>query len=184
MRKKILSSNWTILALLFSISVVIIASPWGPQGHSAQDVAIVFGLPVVLFDTVVLQGIARLLCLLPAHEVEQPTLPLSAYPDKIRLIAKAVLIVLGVCVMLLAGSIALLLASCFYPWLDLGWAAQSARWIGVWVLCAAFLPAAILLVYITGIATARRAASVAQLAQQELPSLPNRFILHFLRTVA
>src|SRR5690242_6922438 len=52
---------WLLLVVTVAICGGIIASPWGPENRPAQDIAIVFSLPLILSETIVGYGVVWLL---------------------------------------------------------------------------------------------------------------------------
>jgi hypothetical protein len=178
MTKKLFRNSWVQVGLIFLIGLGVMVSPLGPKNRSAQDVAIAFALPMILFDTVVPYGIAWLLSFLKPTP-EQQKLPFSAFPRRERIIAIALVVIIILLVVLLVAALALWLASFLYPLLGIDWAVQPARRLARWCFALGISPAILVIVYAAGILTARHSRNLAQLIQDQFLLLTSRALRVF-----
>ncbi len=171
MIRRILTNNWGLLGVLLASAFMIIASPIGPSANrSVEDVALVFGLPIALMDTVV----PYILAWVAAFFVEpksphQALLPFSTYSRTSRTIAIIIFAVAVVSTISTFASIALVLASYAYPILHVDWAILGARQLAGWFFAIAIGPFILSIVFVAGIITARYAGDAVTLASEQLP---------------
>lgn len=180
MIKAAILNKWTLLAVTFVIASLIIVSPVGPANRSPQDIAIVFGLPLVLLDTLVPYGLSWLLvAILPSTApTRQPTLPFSSYNRQTRILVWALGIIIGLSLLSLALTIALYAASFLYPLLAVSWAIAPARHLAKIVFRAGMLPAFLLAAFGAGFYSAHYVSRNLTRVIEEFADLAMRILLN------
>lgn len=180
MTKTVFLNKWTLLAVTFVIAGLIIVSPVGPEKRSAQDIAIVFGLPIVLFDTLIPYGLFWLLVtVLPSTaRTRQPTLPFSSYNRQIRILVWMLGIIICLSLISVALTIALYGASFLYPLLEVNWAIAPARHLAKMVFLAGMLPAFVLAVFGAGFYSAHYVSRNLTPVVEEFADLAMRILLN------
>jgi hypothetical protein len=177
-KKKIFLNPWLFVVAELIVSASIILSPWGPQNHSAEDTALVIGLPIVIFHTVVAYGMAWLfafvISLVP--KPQQAELPFSARSRIVQAFSLVGMILAVSFAVLIPLSIAILISSVLYPHLGLAWASEEARRVATWIFIVALLPIPLVVIFIGGIVVGLRFRAALSLAIEGM-----RPMLQFLR---
>jgi hypothetical protein len=182
-KKKILKSPWFVIAVTLIVCFGIIASPWGPDNRSAEDIAIVFGLPIIIFDTVLAYGMSWLVLLIVSQipTRQQGTLPLQSYSRKVRVISVIAIILILSLAVLIPASIAMTISSVLYPHLGVGWASADARHAAVWIFIVGILPTAVVAIFTVGAIVGWRFRSSLSFAMEGIPTLMHSLIFSLLR---
>ena len=177
MVKKLLKNSWVQVGVLFLIGVGVMVSPLGPKNRSAQDMAIAFALPMILFDTVVPYGITWLLSFWrPAKSPQQQTLPLQHVRAPRSYHRHRGLGTVLFSVLLLVGTLALWFAAFLYPSLGVSWPVTPARRLALWCFALGVSPAILIAVYAAGVLTARHSRNLTQLVQDQFSVLTSRAV--------
>jgi hypothetical protein len=166
--KKILTNPWLLLIATLCVCAGISLTPWGPKNRSAQDVAVVFAVPIILFDTIVGYAFTWLLYFLTPRQSRQSALPLNAYSKRVKWIVAVVLWYLLFCVICLLAAVSLLIACLLYRPLGVPWAIREARHLSYWLgglAIALLLPAAS---FVAGIQVNKRVVATFSLASEEI----------------
>jgi hypothetical protein len=179
MTKTVFLNKWTLLAVTFVIAGLIIVSPVGPENRSAQDIAIVFGLPIALLDTLVPYALFWLLAtVLPSTaRTRQPTLPFSSYNRQIKILIWMLGVTICLSLISVALTIALYGASFLYPLLEVSWATAPARHLAKVVFLAGMLPAFVLVVFGAGFYSAHYVSRNLTLVVEKSADLAMRILL-------
>lgn len=182
MIKAALSNKWAFSAVAFVIASSIIVSPFGPGNRSPQDVALVFGLPIILADTVVSYGLIWLFSIIApsSTRVQQPTLPFSFYAfygRRVRIILWSLGVSIVLAAIMILFSIALYGASFLYPLLAVDWATAPAQHLAAVFFVIGVLPLTLIAVFVAGILSARHLNKSLTSRFEELASQALRLFL-------
>ena len=185
MIKAALRTKWTFSVVAFVIASSIIVSPFGPGNRSPQDVALVFGLPIILTDTVVSYGLSWLLSIIApsSTRVQQPTLPFSSYGRRVRTVLWSLGVIIALAAIMIPFSIALYGASFLYPLLAVAWATAPAQHLATVFFVIGILPLTLIVVFVAGIQSARYLNKSLTSMFEELASQALRLFLSRIHSV-
>jgi hypothetical protein len=152
------------------VSVVAIPFCW-LSSHSADEIAVVIGTPLIIFNCVpfllsALFSITARFLPEPAEPLPPPptTQPFNALPTRRRIIMLSMTIIIGGMFICFSAGGAILVASFAYSALDVSWAVLPARHLAFWLLAFSALPIVALVSFIIGIYYAGKMRSGVTLA--------------------